>query len=128
MEIPRLKVAWEQLRNVFVLAYSLVVMATSLPIATYIPSVVVIPYLLVVPGYFVAIILHHTDSALETLFYSFAWSVTLTISVYSVGTIAEGTAFFPVVLIVPALTLVLLAFDHFHTRRAGAVQGGGPAV
>lgn len=112
MEVKGLKVAGEQLRNAVAVVYSLVVMATIVPGVPSISNLIVIPYYILVPGYFVTLLLRNTG-IIERLFYSIAWSVAILASVYSLGTIGD-TPYLPIELIIPTLTILLLAYDHFY--------------
>jgi hypothetical protein len=117
LEIQGLKVALEQLRDAFVVLYSLLVVATILPGFAFFPNVLVLPYFLFVPGYFVTIIFHDTATLMEWLFYTFAWSIAIFVSVYAISTVVAG-AVFPPTVIVPAVTILLMVYVHFHgTRR-----------
>lgn len=118
MEISRLKIALEQLRDAFVVLYSLLVVATILPGFDLFPNALVLPYFLFIPGYFVTIVFHDTTTLIEWLFYTFAWSIAIFVSVYAIRTVVPG-GFFPPTVIVPAVTILLMVYVHFHgTRRA----------
>ena len=114
MEVKGLSVAREQLRNAAVVAYSLVVMGTIIPGFPSISNLIVIPYYILVPGYFVTLLLRNTG-IIDRLFFSIAWSVAIFASINALGSIGV-IQFLPVELTVPALTIVLLAYDHFHAR------------
>ncbi|MDA4113032.1 MAG: hypothetical protein OK474_03200 [Thaumarchaeota archaeon] len=114
MEIAGLKIEGKQLRNAIVLLYSFAVIATIIPGFTFVSNIVTLPYFLVVPGYFVTLLLRNTGSLLERLFYTIAWSVAIVLSAYSVETILPGNQLLPIPLVIPILTIVLLAYDRFR--------------
>ena len=116
MEISRLGAAWEQVRDAFVVVYSLGVMSTIIPALNTVPRLILVPYFLFIPGYYVTLILKHTESNLEKLFYTFAWSIAIFASVYSLASIPLSNQFPPVPLIVPSLTIVLLVYVHYHHK------------
>ena len=97
-----------------VVLYSLTVMATVIPGFVYIPSPVVILYYFLVPGYFVTLLVRETSTILETLFYSVAWSLAAIAIVLSIKSI--GYTDLPTSIVVPAFTILLMAYDHFHGR------------
>jgi hypothetical protein len=112
LEIKGLKAARQQLRNAVAVIYSVVVMATIIPGFHGVSTLIVIPYFLLVPGYFVMLLFRYTG-ILERLFYSVAWSIVILTSVYSLGTIMVIQDL-PLQLVIPALTIILLAYDNFH--------------
>jgi hypothetical protein len=120
LEIAGLKVPFEQLRNAVALVYSLIVMASTVPGFALVPHLLLLPYFLFVPGYYVTLLIRNTDSLLEMLFYAVAWSVAILLSAYSVETILPGSPLLPIQLVVPALTILLLAYDYFRKPRGGA--------
>jgi hypothetical protein len=61
--------------------------------------------------------LRQNRTILETIFYTFAWSLTVTLSVESIGSVVSGVHYFPVTVIVPVLTLILLAYDYTYNPR-----------
>jgi len=119
LEIAGLRIALEQLRNAVVIIYSIIVIATIIPGFANVSNLIILPYFLVVPGYFVALILRNTGTLLETLFYTLAWSAAILLSVYSLQTIIPGSGSLPIKLVVPTLTVFLLAYDHFHRPSRG---------
>jgi hypothetical protein len=120
LEIAGLKVARDQLRNAIALVYSFAVMATIIPGFHLVPHLLLLPYFLMVPGYFIARLLRSTGSLLETLFYSIIWSITLFLSAYSVETILPSSQLLPIEIVVPGLTILLLAFDSLRRSPGGA--------
>jgi hypothetical protein len=114
LEISGLKVAWEQVRNAVVVLYSGVVMATLIPGVSLVPNLAVLFYYFLIPGYFVTLLLRETSTILERLFYSIVWSLAIFASVYSIRSL--GYQALPTNLTIPALTVVLLAYDHFHRQ------------
>jgi len=114
LEIAGLKVAWEQARNAAVVLFSITIMATIIPGCAHIPSPIVIFYYFLVPGYFVTLLIRQTGTVLEKLFYSIAWSLVIVASLVSVESI--GYADLPTSVIIPAFTVVVMAYDHFHGR------------
>ena len=71
------------------------------------------------PGYFVALLLRQTGTLLERLFYTITWSIAILLSVYSIDTITPGSQSVPINLVIPVLTIILLAYDHFHRPVRG---------
>jgi hypothetical protein len=117
LEIAGLKGTWEQTRNAAVVLYSATIMATIIPGFVHIPSPIVIFYYFLVPGYFVMLLLRETGTLLERLFYSVVWSLAIVVSDFSIKSIyGLGYTDLPTSLIIPAITLVLMAYDHFHGR------------
>jgi hypothetical protein len=114
LEIAGLKVAWEQVRNAVVVLYSVIITATIIPGFVHVPSPIVIFYYFLVPGYFATLLLRETGTILDGLFYSVAWSLAILAAVVAIESI--GYSDLPTNLIVPAVTIVLLAYDHFHQR------------
>jgi uncharacterized membrane protein len=114
LEVSRLKIPFEQLRDAVALIYSLLVMATIIPGHTLLPHLLVLPYFLFVPGYFVTLLFGKTGSLLERLFYALAWSVAIFLSAYSVETVLPGNQLLPIELVIPALTITLLAYDRLR--------------
>jgi len=114
LEISRLKVAWEQVRNAAVVVYSVAIMATIIPGFGHIPNPIVILYYFLVPGYFVVLLLRETGTVLDRLFYTVAWSIALFASIYAIQSV--GYLYLPTHLIVPGVTIVLLAYDSLHKR------------
>lgn len=94
--------------------YSVVVMATIIPGFPHIPTPILILYYFVVPGYFVTLLLRETSTILDRVFYTIAWSLAIVATVYAIEQIAYPDL--PTNLAVPAFTVVLLAYDHFHSR------------
>ena len=121
MEIAGIRVALEQLRNAVVVVYSIIVMATIVPGFATVSNLLILPYFLFVPGYFVALILRNTNSLLETVFYTIAWSMAVLLSAYSLQTIIPGSQNLPIKLVVPALTIFLLVYVHFHRPSRGVL-------
>jgi hypothetical protein len=119
LEIAGIKVAAEQLRNAIVVVYSVIVIATIIPGFATVSNLIILPYFILVPGYFVTLILRNTGTLLETFFYTIAWSTAILLSVYSLETIIPGSQSLPIKLVVPALTIFLLAYDHFHKPSRG---------
>ncbi|MGD0636650.1 MAG: hypothetical protein ABSA72_01240 [Nitrososphaerales archaeon] len=120
MEIAGLRVALEQLRDAIVVVYSAIVIATFIPGFASVSNLLILPYFIIVPGYLVTLILRNTGTLLETIFYTIAWSTAILLSVYSIQTIVPGSGALPITLVVPALTIVLLAYIHFHKPTDGA--------
>ncbi len=116
MEIAGLRVSLLQLRNAGAVVYSLAVVATIIPVLGRLSNLIVIPYYVLVPGYFVTLLLRETDTVVERLFYSVAWSLALLASVYSVKTLTPAYQYLPINVVIPSVTIVLLAFDYFHRR------------
>jgi hypothetical protein len=112
LEVKGLNDTREQLRNGGAVIYSLIVMATIIPGFPSVSNLIVIPYYILVPGYFVTTLVRNTG-VLERLFYSIAWSVAILASVYSLKSIGI-IQHLPAELIIPSLTIVLLAYDSFH--------------
>ena len=113
-----MKLTLVQLRNAVVIAYSLIVMATNFPGFDFVSKLIVIPYLLLVPGYFVASLLDKSGTLLDRVFYTLAWSVAVFGAVYSISTIVPS-GFFPIDLVIPVITILLLAYDYFHRPIQG---------
>jgi len=120
LEIAGLRVARDQLRNAIALVYSFAVMATIIPGFHLVPHLLIFPYFLVVPGYFITLLLRNTGSLLERLFYTITWSVALFLSVYSIESILPGNQLLPIELVIPGLTILLLAFDSLRRPKRGA--------
>jgi hypothetical protein len=120
LEIAGLKVPFEQLRNAVALLYSLIVMASIVPGFALVPHLLLLPYFLFVPGYFVTLLLRNTGSLLEKLFYAVAWSIAILLSAYSVETILPDNTLLPIQLVLPLLTILLLAYDYFRRPTRGA--------
>ena len=115
MESPVLKRIREQLVTAFVVLYSGYVVATVLPEFGKVSNALVIPYFLFVPGYFVALLLHEERTAIEGIFYSILWSAVIFASLSSLNALFQGRLL-PLTVMVPALTLLLLVYDHYFVR------------
>lgn len=113
MEISSLSAPLRQIRSGAIVIYSLVVAATIIP-GVGVPSIIPILYFMFIPGYCIAALLRQTDTILEGLFYSVAWSIAAVASIYSFGSI--GYAFLPIAVVLPALTIIILTYDHLHSR------------
>jgi hypothetical protein len=113
LEIASLKVALSQVRDAFVVVYSLVVVATIIPGFGNISNAIVIPYYALIPGYYATLLLRNTGTITETFLYSLAWSLAIVASVYSFTTL-PGLQYIQVSIVVPVLTIVLLIFVHFR--------------
>jgi hypothetical protein len=62
----------------------------------------------------VTLLVRETGTILEKLFYSIAWSLAIVATLISIESI--GYAGLPTSVIIPAITVVLMAYDHFHGR------------
>ncbi len=91
-------------------------MATVLPEAMRFSNAVVVPYYLFVPGYSVALLLLQRGTAIDRIFYSVVWSIVITASLYSMETVVSGSMIIPLNVIIPILTMIVFAYDHFHGR------------
>jgi hypothetical protein len=119
LEGTGVNVALLQLRNAVVVIFSLIVMATVVPGFPSISKLITYPYFLFIPGYFFASLLEETGTILERLFYTLIWSVTIFGTVYSIETIMPSNQLFPISLVIPVLTLLLLGFEYYHRPLRG---------
>jgi uncharacterized membrane protein len=106
----------QRFREAVIVVYSLIVIATDLPAFGGIPNVVVIPYFLFIPGYCLTSLITPTDSIIEKTFYTLAWSLALAANFIAINTLRSGLPVLPIKVVVPVLTLLILAFKYFHGR------------
>lgn len=112
MEIAGIRVALGQLRDALVIAYSVLVVATVVPGFGHVSSAIAIPYYLSAPGYYAARLLRNTPTIIEGLFYSVGWSLAIVASVYSIATLGGSFSYIPISILIPAITVVLLAYGR----------------
>jgi hypothetical protein len=108
------KESLRQVRTGLVVIYSLVVMVTIVLGIGQISGVILVPYYVFIPGYCIALLLREVNTITEGLFYSIAWSLAAVATVYSFGTLGYG--FLPITLVIPTLTVLVVAYDHLHAR------------
>jgi len=115
LEIQRLAPLFDQFRNAAIVAYSIVVVATIIPGVHSIPGVALMPYYLLVPGYCATSLLGKSRGFIESLFFSVSWSLAIIASVVAINSL--GLASLPLNVVVPVITVFILALLHYRTRR-----------
>lgn len=104
-----------QLIDFIVVAYSFAVMASVIPALHRISGIELVPYYLFIPGFTITRLLSDSQRMVSMAFYSVVWSVVLTVSVSSLQSIAPQSSTLPIAIIVPAVTLVIYVYNHFHS-------------
>ncbi|HXW37480.1 MAG TPA: hypothetical protein VEJ36_06240 [Nitrososphaerales archaeon] len=105
-----------QLKTAGIFFYSLLVIATAAPGGGNVSAALVVPYYLIVPGYCIALLFRKEGSISDYALSSFAWSVALLASVYSLKRTFPSYYSVPTSIVVPILTLLLLVYDYLHGR------------
>ena len=115
MEIQRLAPLFDQFRNAAIVAYSILVVATIIPGVPRVLGVLLMPYYLLVPGYCATSLLGKSRGFIEFLFFSVSWSLAIIASVVAINSL--GLASLPLNVVVPFVTVFILALIHYRTRR-----------
>ena len=90
-------------------------MITVLPGLDKIPHFIVLPYYIILPGYAFTLVLRNADGIIQTLFFSFVWSVVIVGTVFSLTTLGSSSAI-PLNALLPVLTVILTTYGHYHGR------------
>ena len=105
-----------KIETTVVLMFSIVVMASITPTFGDISNVLVVVYYLFVPGYVMAGLLGENYGPIQRILFSLPFGLAMVLSLFAIRQMNTSALRLPYAVIIPALTLLLLAYRYFHAR------------
>ena len=106
-----------QFRDLVIVLYSFLVMASSAPSLHELSNISLVPYYLLIPGYTLSGLLSESRGIVASAFNSVIWSLALLAAIISLQSIVPGSGDLPLSLILPLLSLLFFVFGHFHPQK-----------